>query len=408
MVAVAEQKVSHSGSKRWIVTLVICVGLIVAAVVVVWLIQTTEPTAQKVTASKRGAMLVDVVTAEKGTFRPLIAVMGQVQAKDQIQLSARVSGEVIECSPSFEPGSIIEKGELLVKVDPSDYDNEVAQKKSILHQMQAELALEMGQQRVVRNEYELVDGKILEEDATLILRQPQLETAKANVESAEVAVKQAETELSRTVIRAPFKAMVMERNVSAGSQVSTGVSLGRLVGVDAYWVTASVPLDKLTAIEIPGQGSDQGSSVKVRNRTAWKQDAFRDGVVFSVVGELDASSRMARLNILVEDPLSLQAAEGSVPSLILGSLLEVIIEGKPLEGVVRLSREYVRNDNTVWVMEDDKLRISPVSISFFDSQYAYIDQGLENGASVVTTGLSSVVNGAELRTEEESSEVVVE
>jgi len=89
--------------------------------------------------------------------------------------------------------------------------------------------------------------------------------------------------------------------------------------------------------------------------------------------------------------------------LILGSFVEARIEGRPVEGAVRLPREYLRADDTVWVMQDGALDVRDVRIEVRDQQYVYVSEGLEDGDRVVTTNLTTVVDGAPLRTAEESS-----
>ena len=73
-----------------------------------------------------------------------------------------------------------------------------------------------------------------------MLREPQRLAAEARVQSARAAVEQARVDLGRTVIRAPFDAQVLSREVEIGSQVSPGDPLARLVGVDRYWVEISL------------------------------------------------------------------------------------------------------------------------------------------------------------------------
>ena len=138
----------------------------------------------------------------------------------------------------------------------------------------------------------------------------------------------------------------------------------------------------------------QGSQVILRNRDAWGDDASREARVSKLIGSLDQQSRLARVLITVEDPLSLKT---DAPPLILQTLLETEIVGKPIEDVVRLERSYVRDGDTVWVMSEEKLEIREVKIEFQDAQYAYIRSGLEDGDEVVITTLATVADGIGLR-----------
>ena len=120
-----------------------------------------------------------------------------------------------------------------------------------------------------------------------------------------------------------------------------------------------------------------------------------------MIGTLDQQTRLARVLITVDDPLG---QKSDVPPLILDTLIETEIEGKPIEDVVRLRREYVRNQDTVWVMKDEKLEIRKTEVVFRDAEYAYIRKGLESGEEVVTTTLATVAEGVGLRKNQQKSE----
>ncbi|MEL7833822.1 efflux RND transporter periplasmic adaptor subunit [Fodinibius sp. Rm-B-1B1-1] len=381
----------------WKQTLLVSLGILAGAVTLIALIFYTEPTAQQAGATRATPMLVDVTEVQCGNYQPTIQVMGTVRASQDINLSPRVSGEVISLSDSFAPGGYVEKGEPLVQIDSSDYKNILEQRKSELRQAQADLDIEMGQQDVARQDYQLFADTLTEENKALVLREPQLESARSSVESAQAGVDQAQLDLDRTTIRAPFNAQILSRNVNVGSQVSEGEDLGRLVGLDTYWVEATVPLSKLRWMDIPQNNSETGSEVKVRNRTAWPADTYRKGHLFRLIGTLEDQTRLARVLVSVPDPQAYKVEDPNVPRLMLGSFVEVHIQAKELSDVIRLNRDYIRDDETVWVMENDSLRIQDVEVQFRDAQYAYIQNGLLGGDQVVTTNLSTVSDGAPLR-----------
>ncbi len=384
---------------NWKKTLIICLAVLIAAVLALVVIYSTEPTAQRSSASKKTAMLVNVTAVESGTFRPTITVMGSVRPEKEISLRPRVSGEIIAISDSFTPGGFVNAGDLLLQIDPADYQAELLERQSELLQMTADLELELGRQELARDDYEELQGTISSEYKTLVLREPQLKTAQARVEAARAAVDRAQLDLDRTQIRAPFAAQVLTRDVNAGSQVSPGDNLGRLVGTDFYWVEAAVPVSDIRWIDIPGKPGSAGSSATVRNRAAWQESTFRPARVHSLIGALESETRMARVLLTVADPLAHDAASAGLPPLMVGSFVEVRIEGKPIADVIRMEREYLRQNDTVWVNAGGVLEIRPVQLAFLDKRYAYISSGLNADDRVVTTNLASVVEGASLRLE---------
>lgn len=391
-----ESRAPRMGS--WKVTLIACVLLVLVAGGTVMFIFSTQPTAQRTTETRESAMLVEVVMAERGTFRPRIEAMGIVQPSRDITLSPRVSGQIIERAPAFTPGGFLEKREILLKIDPADYRNLLEQRQSELRQSVADLDVEMGRQRVAQLDFELLEESDAVRNSDLVLRQPQLNAAQAMVKSAQAAVDQAELDLERCDIRAPFDVHVIERNVDVGSQVAPGDDLGRLVGLETYWVVTTVPLSSVHWIAFPDGPDDAGSRVRVRNRSAWPFGATREGEVERLIGMLDDETRLARLLVTVDDPLARAPDSSDVPPLIIGSVVETVIEGKEIRDVIRLDRNYLRQDESVvWVMEENELRIVDVDVVFKDNEYAYVAGGLENGDQVVTTSLATVAEGAPLR-----------
>ncbi|GGY65894.1 efflux RND transporter periplasmic adaptor subunit [Marinobacter zhanjiangensis] len=377
--------------------------ILLVGIALIWLIFKTEPTATRKDAARETAMLVDIQTVSRGDFRPTVEVMGQVAPAREIMLGSRVGGQVIGQAEGFTPGRRVDEGDVLLRIDPADYRTVLQQRRSELQQARADLELEQGQQAVARQEFELLGEEINASNEALVLRKPQLEQARARVAVAEAAVRQAELDLARTHVRAPFPAQVLSREVALGSQVSTGQTLGRLVGTGEYWVEATVPLSKLRWLSFDGDPGASAAPVTLRHDTVWPDGETREGRLQQLIGELDADARMARVLITVDDPLAMDQARGQ-PTLILGTLVQADIQGRPLEDVVRLDRHLVRRENTVWVMADRRLEIRDVDIVFRDESYAYIRDGLEHGDQVITNDLASVVKGARLRLEDDRNE----
>ncbi len=383
------------GRVRTGVTVAVAIALLAGGGALVALILATEPTATRETASKETAMPVAVTEVETGTYRPRIEAMGTVRPRREIALSPRVAGQVVERGAAFVPGRVVAEGELLLRLDPADYEHTLQQRRSELEQAQAELRIEQGEQRVAAEDYERLDEELPAEQRALVLRQPQLSSARARVASARAAVAQAELELGRTRIRAPFDAQVLSREVNVGSRVTPGDELARLVGAESYWVEATVPVAKLPWIRIPGPEAEQGARVRIRDRGAWEAGMARTGRVDQLIGSLSDETRMARLLVAVADPLGREAA--GRPRLLLDAYVACRIQGRPLEGVVRLDRAYVREGGTAWVMADGELAIRELDIRVRDAEHAYVAGGLSDGDRVVTSELATVREGVPLR-----------
>ncbi|HPD17231.1 MAG TPA: HlyD family efflux transporter periplasmic adaptor subunit [Planctomycetota bacterium] len=319
--------------------------------------------------------------------------------------------------------------------------SEVLKAQNELVKAEAALRIEQGQQAVARREYELLGKKLSEADLDLVLRKPQLLTAEANCDAAraakaaaeaardsavaakaaaeamkqsaaaaveaaeaskkaaEVALKQAQLDLARTAIRAPFNAIVEAESVDLGSQVSSQTPLASLVGTDEYWVEVSVPVDQLQWLRVPRSRGEEGSTARIYDEAAWGPDTFRVGTVIRLASGLETEGRMARLLVSVPDPLGLKGASARPPALLIGSYVRVEIEGTELDGVVPLDRDLVHEGDQVWVMgADGTLEIRKPVIVFRGRDRLLISGGLDTGDKVVTTNIAAPVPGTPLRT----------
>lgn len=382
---------------NWKKTFLICILILLLGAGATAVIFFTEPKAVRETATKETAMLVEVAAVKRGTYRPTIVAMGSVAPEQEIILSPRIRGEVVARAPAFTPGGRVAEGETLLRIDPADYRNTLQERQSALERAVADLNIEMGRQDVALQDYRILDEELADEKKSLVLRTPQLKTARAQVRAARAAVEQARLELERTTIGAPFDAHILSREVNVGSQVAPGDRLGHLVGVETYWVEATVPIAKLRWITFPGAKGEKGAPVRIHNRGVWPEDTWREGYVDSLIGALDQQTRLARVLVAVPDPLALRPEAAQKPPLIIGTFLDAHIQAEEIADVVRLERDYLRQEDTVWVMNEGKLNIREVDIVFRDARYAYIVTGLQEGEQVVTSNLATVTEGARLR-----------
>jgi RND family efflux transporter MFP subunit len=385
---------------RIVGTVVVCLAILAAAAATIVVINKTEPTAQQIDATRKSAALVETISTERSTYRPSLVVLGSVEPEQDIILSPRVSGQVVELASSFVPGGTVREGELLLKIDPADFENAVAIRQSELQQAEASLEIEEGRQTLAQKELALLEGTIDDANRALVLRVPQIASIRAELNAAKAALERAQLDLQRSSVYAPFDAQILRRSVNVGSQVAPGDELAQLVGIRECWIMAAVPVRSLRWLEFP-ETDGQGSTVTLYNPDTWPPGAKRQATVSRMIGALDQQTRLARVLITVEDPL---ARNTDAPPLILDTLIETHIEGRPIENAIRLSRQYVREGDTVWVMRDGKLEIRPVDIIFRDAQYAYIGDGLDDGEEVVTTTLATVAEGIGLRKQNDSTE----
>ena len=340
--------------------------------------------------------VVMAAPVHKGDADVVIRVLGTVRPVQEVKIRPRVTGTVVELHPDLQPGGRVHADETLLRLDPSDYMLEVRRMESVLARAKAELDLEMGQQRVARAELEQLQRTLpgLKQPsnahgAALALREPHLARVQAALAAAEADLDAARLNLERTVIKAPFNALVTERSVSLGSQAGTSDILATLVNTDEYWIEALVPLDRLEAIRM---AQDAPSA------TVWlSSGGSRDGLVQRTTGTLGNASRMGQVLVTVTDPLGLRTGGRSIAPLMLGDQVRVEINLGRREQVIALPRAMLRGGNTVWVAANGKLDIRTVDILWRDTDVMYVRDGLEDGELVISSDLAAPIQGMSIR-----------
>jgi RND family efflux transporter MFP subunit len=376
--------------------------MIIGSALAISVIFSTEPKAQKDGATKKTPMLVEVINADWGNHVPVIRTYGVVKPSKTIQLKPRVGGEVIAVSPQFVPGNLISQGQWLIKLDPTDFEIALERARSELTKAESAYAIEQGEQIRAQKAFELVSETIASDNKALILRQPQLKQAEAEVKTAQAMVKQAEIELQRTVIAMPFSGQILSREANLGSQLTPGNVLADVIGTKTYWIESNIPLSQLAWLAAPA--SDDEANVVIKNTTAGNQETAHQGKLIQVITRLDEQSRMARVLIEVNDPLGLTSNNQQISSnaLIAGTYVETDLPAITINDSVKLPVQYLRKRDTAWVMKDGKLDIRSVTVLYRDENFAYISEGITEGDKVITTEISAVRQGANVELKSQS------
>lgn len=388
---------ANTGKRRSTIKHIFFALLVIAAGIALtsWLMQTGPKSSPR--KPKRVATLVEVMEMQAKPYTTHVQATGVVTPAVEVALTPLVGGEIIWINPNLLPGGRIGAGEKVVQIDPTDYKIAARQLQSAVKTAENNLELEQGNQVVAQKELELLGEQVSEEDKKLILRKPQLETLEASLESARAQYEQALLNIKRSAVVVPFNAIVEAQQVNLGSRVSQSTPLATLIGTDEFWVEASVPVSKLPWITIPKDDDSPGAAVTITTTTSWGERQTHRGRVIRLAPTLEEQGRMARLIIRVEDPLALSDKSGARQPLLAGSFVRVTIEGRQLPSAMALSRNYLHDGTTVWLMaEDNTLVYRTVDILYREESRVFIT-GVHEGEKLVVSNLSAPVAGMALR-----------
>lgn len=384
-------------------------GVIALVVVIIAVVVAKHYTTNSVVPMQRtrtdSGVLVEVVTVKKQPHTVEITGTGQVQASKTQTLRSEANGRVIWISDNFYPGAKIKKGDVIAKINTDDYAIKLANAKIQLRQREVALFQEEAKGRAASTELDVLQNsmrntELSEDESSIIRRQPQLQNALADVELAKNTLKQAQLDYDRSIVRAPYDAVVQTASISLGDYVSGSSQLGAIVATDEYWVMLSLNPANVGWLNV---GEDLTSLKAQVKYDIGGQTVIREASVKSVQPAVETLGRMVQVLVAVKDPMG----EPANQPLLIGSFVHTtIFAPEPLDSI-ELPRAYVREGNYAYVCsEDNKLNLRPLTTPYRTDNYVYVTDGLMDGERVVTTLISSPVEGRKLRVKGETQPVV--
>ena len=380
--------------------LLLPIALLIAGIATAVTLMLTAPETtpeEKTSATK----IVQVIEVEPHTAKISVAAFGTVIPAREIEIQPEVGGRVISHHEALVPGGRIAAGEVIVTIDPADYDLALAERRANLKEAEFELAVEKGRQVVAQREWGLLERDLEESEVnrSLVLREPHLARAEATVAKANNAISKAELDLSRTQLSAPFNAMVLDESVEVGQLIEPGKTIATLVGTDTFWIQVSLPVEDLRWIRIPGGevATGEGAAASVTLDTGESETVFTwDGSVERLLGDLETSGRMARVLVSVSDPLAGAAGATGLP-LLLGSYVRVDIDAGELDEVIAVPRTALRDGERLWTVDAaDKLRIHETELRWATGETLLVSNTIPPGQRLIVSGLRAALPGMDV------------
>jgi len=440
----------------------------VAALAAILLISSREEPPKK--EKQELVPLVQIAPVEIRAGGLAVAGSGTVRAREELNLAAEIPGKLVYVNPSLREGERVQKGAVLFRIEPADYRSavdgaraDVASQQVAVMEAKEEMRLakeeldrfaqrQSGQDRpfanVDKNDFasrilppaELEQRSASERDkdegnkivvgskpqrrnaGILATREPQLLAAQAALRRAQAQLNDANIALKRTVVRAPFSGVVRSENISVGSYVSPGQSLGSLVGTRSVEVV--IPLSEKDAALIPGiwqppRGRPIQASVYLDfGGTRYRWQAYVDranNVLNPQTRTIDVFLRVpnpTRGGSLAAEQLidagsasetagrTVPAGTGgpTAPPLLVGSFVDAQIEGQNLERYALIPIAALRPGNKVWLVKDGRLRITDVDVLQRSDRFISVRaDDLSANVPVIVSSLQSATEGQRLR-----------
>jgi RND family efflux transporter MFP subunit len=375
--------------KKILLPLVIVVGGFALAAIII----ATGPELEQVPPPSK-APLVRTWEAHAQTVEMSSITHGSVLPRTESDLIPEVSGRVVSMSPSLVSGGFFKKGDVLLEIDPLDYEVALEQARAALASSKSEVT---NARKAHKRQLDLAKKQSTSEsqrDDAL----NRMQFSEAAEREARARLSRAERDIERTQIIAPFEGRVRSERVDVGQFITRGASVASIYSTDFAEVRLPIHDEELAFLDLPLDGMDQGNAsmpkVILRARFAGKEHQW-EGRVVRTEGELDPQTRMITVVAQVEAPYKTREDR---PPLAVGLFIEAEIVGRIVQNVYIVPRSALQANNQIYIINaDNKLVFRDVDILRVVDEDVYIRDGLESGEIVCLSTLSSAIEGMTVR-----------
>lgn len=314
--------------------------------------------------------------------------VGQVVAKNEVQIRAKVSGNVV--AKMVEGGATVTAGQPLFQIDRRQYEAALLTARANLAQSEATLAnsqLDSARYQKLAAQQAISKQAL---DTQLTVERQNTAVVAAN----RAKVQQAEDDLQDTYIVAPFAGRIDVKDVAIGSYVAAGSTvLATISSVDPIFVQFSMSENEYLSFAKRGQGNTPeqwGAALKL---------LLSDGSEYPLTGRIEQVDRGLGTDT---GTLTMKASFANPQKLLIPSMFaRVVIQGEVRQGALLVPQRAVQQmlgKTFVTVVADgDKAESRPVKMGPKIGQFWIVEEGLAEGDRVVVEGFAKAQPGAQLK-----------
>jgi len=312
-------------------------------------------------AEEAAAVPVEVAAVERRDVASYIETNGALEAENEVDVVARTAGPVVELAA--EEGMHVARGQLLLRIDPTEAQTQVRA---------AEVALEEATRSFERAQ--------TAHDAALI-SQADYDQALAARDSAQAALAERKVQLSYTRVTAPFGAIVVERTVKLGDNVTVNQKLFRISDFDPLLCPIQVPEKELSRL-----AKGQRAYVNVE---AWPDQRF-PAHVLRISPVVDAATGTIRVTLEVK----------ADPKLRPGMFASVFLETDRHEKALTIPKAALSLESlgdTVYVAQGDVAARRAIKLGYQEAEVVEVVSGLKEGEKVIVVGQDGLSDGTPIQ-----------
>ncbi len=357
-------------------------------VVVLFILISTRPRLAPVEQPEK-VWAVNAVVAHYDLVQPQLNLFGEVVAGRRSELRPLVSGLIIEIGANFRDGGIVKQGDVLVQIDPFDYETALAEQRSILKEARARLKMLGRDLERAKDLFEekTVPEQFLENAELAVIQQETI------VEQREINLSQAQRDLAETRLLAPYDGVLNNVSANLGNQVSGfgNDKVADLIDTSRLEVRFSLSNSQYGRL-LEGGESVIGRPVRVWWRVG-DQSLNYDARIERVGAEIISTTGGVEVFAVID-------SDEKQTHLRPGAFVEVSLADKEYKDVLQAPESAIYGEDIVYVVSDGRMAERRIQILGYDGTDVLIrsvgDPPIVDGELIVTTELREAGAGAKV------------
>jgi membrane fusion protein, multidrug efflux system len=339
---------------------------------------------------EKNVLVVETHSIQPETIRITLQTQGTIRSTTGGTLNVEVPGRIITVSTPFQAGGRFKKGDLLLTIDPTNYKAAKAQAEAALARAQLALHEEQARAEQARKEWAAAKNLTSDKATPLVLREPQLALARAEVNSAKQSVALAQLNVERTQLRAPYNGILTEKLADIGQVVGGGSStaVAKAYCSDKLEVRLPIPSNEINFLNLSAKPEVLIHAVIGGQTWTWKAKVDRDR------GSIDPQTRFHFLIALID----MADKQAQRPELQPGQFVAATIHGKTLPNLYRVPRHAFVEENALYLVTPENTLIKrEVDILHHMKNAALVKSGLAPGDTLCLTRLQFMNDGLKVQ-----------
>ncbi len=331
-------------------------------------------------SGKSKIIKVDIISVKNENITADISINGRLHAKKKIDVFTEVTGKLLPLEKNFKDGVKFNKGEILLKLDDSNYRMTLNASRSsfqsLLMQLLAEIKIEYSNNFSLWEDYinNFNPEQEIKDFPKITNKKEKNYLVSKNIYTQFYNIKAQEAQLDKYTIIAPFSGIIKNANLNTNSVIRAGQKLAEFINPNVFELEVGVSLAEISKIKIGDKVMLNSNDIKGQ----W------EGIIKRIGESIDEKTMNFKIYIEVQ---SKQLFEGMY--------LKGIVSSFEIENVAKIPYNLIVKGNIIYVVKDSILHFQNIQVIHESDNYALV-KGLKNNTKIINHSIANAYEGMKI------------